>query len=174
MNNTLGALMITIIFLFIVITPIVLFIKYKIKKEDKQRFVDIDISMELWKQVYQKENFKMPELTFDKYLDVKKSENKYIRMKKNTYHIDDFYEKDFNSHLRLREYCKVFGEVKGVEYFNNGFELGLTKTDIITILGQPKESKKEVLKTKETLYYSYIKSDNYYVFDDDILVKIVK
>ena len=29
-------------------------------------------------------------------------------------------------------------------------------------------------KNKETLYYSYTKSENFYVFDDDVLVKIVK
>jgi hypothetical protein len=47
----------------------------------------------------------------------------------------------------------VFGEDKGKQYFESGFELGLNKQDILTVLGKPKEWKKEILKTKTKKLY---------------------
>jgi hypothetical protein len=169
-----------IIFAFILIVlPFILvylWIKKKSKQEEEKRKLDIDKSLENWESIYKKEKLKMSDLPHDKYLNVKDSKSKYTRMEKYTFFIDDFYQKDLDSKIYFRSLINVFGEDKGKQYFESGFELGLNKQDILTVLGKPKEWKKEILKTKtkETLYYSYTKSENFYVFDDDVLVKIVK
>lgn len=165
-----------VIALLLIITSIIILTKLFFSKEEKKRKVDIDNSFQNWVDKYQQEKLTMPDLPHDKYLNVKDSKSKYTRMKNNSYYIDYFYNKDFNSQIYLRKLVSIFGEEDGKRYFKYGFELGLKKQDIVAVLGQPKYYKKEILKTKvkETLYYSSIKSENFYVFDDEILIKIVK
>jgi len=170
----LGIITVVVIFIILPIT-IYVWLKKKNKQEDNDRIMLIDKTFSGWVQKYKSHNLIMPELNFDKYLDNRKGKTKYIRMKSGDYYITEFFEKDFNSQLKLRKYIETFGEKDGLNYFNNGFCLGLPKDKIIAVLGNPVDTRTEQLKTKtkQTLYYSHIKSNNFYVFDNDELVKIV-
>lgn len=181
--NGLQVLMITLTLIIIVFTPIVLFIRYKLKNEEKQRKIGIDEVLSIWKEKFKIEGFDefFPEVL--KPYDLTKGHlgNNSVRQstRKSLANFSDFvlfFDKHFNLLLLRKKYIEYFGEKNGIKYFENGFELGLNKQDILYVLGQPKDYKKETLKTKvkETLYYSYTKSDNFYVFDDEVLVKIVK
>lgn len=180
--NGFQALIITLTLIIVVFTPIILVIKYKLKKEEKQRKIDIDKSLSKWNDKFKEEGF---EEFFPKVLNpygLTKQDLGYRgreSTRKNKGDISDFelfFKNNFEVLLLRKKYLDYFGKQKGLQYFENGFELGLGKQDILSVLGEPKDYKKEVLKTKvkETLYYSNIKSDNFYVFDDEVLVKIVK
>lgn len=76
--NGLQALVITLILVIIVFTPIILLIRYQLKKGEKNRKIEI-----------RKSSFK-----------------------KSSFFIDDFYEKDLNKQITLRNYIFIFGEKK--------------------------------------------------------------
>ena len=90
--------------------------------------------------------------------------------------VEEFYKTIYNSEILKKELINKHGLEKANALICKNYAIGeTTKDDILSIRGYCRDTKVEQLKTKTktTLYYGFDKSNDYYVFDNELLVKYV-
>lgn len=158
----------------------------KIRKEKKQRIIDIDNCINDWRSKFQQNNLTFPEIA-NPHTCLRKELACGYGSPNSTAEVNGFRGNDFDKHFqhhfdilinaklleeRYANLIKKYGQEKADKLFREKFEIGWTKDDILeSKQRRPDHIETEVLKTKtkETWVYGNKSSGDVFVFVNDIL-----